>query len=338
MNQNIEQKHDRSRGIVFAVGREGHRGAYLDLFSTMFGLETFHGALNQSVVKELRTAERLLFCTLDDTVAGFGLIAVLRSLFGRRTVGILLRPQSCRRGGGPKAFAKYWMFRMLKWMPKVSVLSIVPHPLCPDAAAVSSHWVHDPQLWDYTSIHPNPDLSLRDAVVKRAAGRRVLVFVGTITPIKGVALLAKLAPDLAEEYLIVAAGRVSYDAKSDVSRLIDIGAMVVNRTVTDQEIEALYDVADLVWCCYRPDYDQASGIFGRAVQFGRPAVVREGAMIARYAELAPVAVVPIPWLAPDVALQRLKETKRCGGVGDQRANLLGERWHDEFKKLVNDVL
>src|ERR1700685_4165033 len=37
--------------------------------------------------------------------------------------------------------------------------------------------------------------------------------------------------------------------------------------------------ADLVWSCYAPDYNQSSGIHGRAVQLGIPVVVRRGSYI-----------------------------------------------------------
>ena len=37
--------------------------------------------------------------------------------------------------------------------------------------------------------------------------------------------------------------------------------------------------ADLLWCCYNPIYDQSSGIFGRAIQIGRPTIVRKGSCL-----------------------------------------------------------
>lgn len=53
-----------------------------------------------------------------------------------------------------------------------------------------------------------------------------------------------------------------------------------DRIVTDDEILRLYKVADLAWCCYAPDYDQASGVFGRALQTGVEPVVREGRVLS----------------------------------------------------------
>ena len=41
---------------------------------------------------------------------------------------------------------------------------------------------------------------------------------------------------------------------------------------------ALYSIADLAWCFYSPEYDQASGILGRALQFSVTPVVRKGSV------------------------------------------------------------
>lgn len=46
----------------------------------------------------------------------------------------------------------------------------------------------------------------------------------------------------------------------------------------DEEILSLYKVADLVWCSDAPDDDQASGVFGRAIQTGVEPVFRKGSL------------------------------------------------------------
>jgi hypothetical protein len=165
----------------------------------------------------------------------------------------------------------------------------------------------------------------------------VLVFIGSITLIKGISLLAAIAEDLAKDFLIVVAGKASPDADADVQLLIDAGAIVENRRISEREIEALYRVADMVWCCYRPDYDQASGIFGRAAQFGRSAVVREGAMIAQYDKLAPISIVPIPWDSPDKAVRRIRAgTGHIAMQADAPSSAMA--WRADFRKRIADAL
>ena len=58
--------------------------------------------------------------------------------------------------------------------------------------------------------------------------------------------------------------------------------IVENPYLTDDEVLSLYGVADLAWSFY-PQRDQASGIFGRAVQAGVVPLVRSGSFLESYA-------------------------------------------------------
>jgi hypothetical protein len=60
--------------------------------------------------------------------------------------------------------------------------------------------------------------------------------------------------------------------------------VLLDRRIEDAELFALYGIADLVWSCYAPDYNQSSGIHGRAVQLGVPVVVRKGSYIDALSE------------------------------------------------------
>ena len=40
--------------------------------------------------------------------------------------------------------------------------------------------------------------------------------------------------------------------------------------------------SQFIWCCYSPEYDQASGVFGRAVQYGCIPIVREHSVIHKF--------------------------------------------------------
>jgi hypothetical protein len=87
--------------------------------------------------------------------------------------------------------------------------------------------------------------------------------------------------ELRETHLAVVAGPVAPESQANVDRLRRSGAMVVDRRLSPEELRSLYGVSTLVWAAYHPDYDQASGVAGRAFQFGVPVVVREGSLIAR---------------------------------------------------------
>jgi hypothetical protein len=60
-----------------------------------------------------------------------------------------------------------------------------------------------------------------------------------------------------------------------------------------------------VWSCYAPDYDQASGIFGRAVQLGVPAIVRTSSYLAKLADHIGHPVLPVSFGDADKAAERI---------------------------------
>jgi hypothetical protein len=43
--------------------------------------------------------------------------------------------------------------------------------------------------------------------------------------------------------------------------------------------------ADYLWACYTPDYNQSSGVFGRALQLDKPTITRCGSQLARMQKL-----------------------------------------------------
>jgi len=116
------------------------------------------------------------------------------------------------------------------------------------------------------------------------AGRQVILVTGTLEVSKGLAFLDAIFdrdPALLNRFAIVCAGQVMEPSRMQLESLKNKAIVWEDRFLTRDEMLSLYPLADAVWCCYRPDYDVSSGIFGRAVQFGRPALVRSGSLISR---------------------------------------------------------
>jgi hypothetical protein len=96
---------------------------------------------------------------------------------------------------------------------------------------------------------------------------------------------------------------------------VQAGGYACDRFISNEELFDLYACADLIWCCYAADYDQASGVFGRAIQLGIPVVVREGALIHKFClaqglpcvairEAADAAAMTVPCRADAMAARR----------------------------------
>lgn len=283
--------------IVHMTHIGGHHGSYIDLFGRLFAMTPSVGRVGWGNVGRLVRAERLMFGTLDDDVRGFLFVSVLRAFLGRRTAGIFMRPQSCFFPG-LHGHCKRLTFAMVRRVPGVSTLSLLPFKAMPQLAQVASTDVHDPQLWDVVDDVQAVDRATWTEVTRIAAGRPVLTFLGTVTLGKGVGFLDDLVaarPDLAQRLCIIIAGEVKGESRVAVDRIVAAGATLWNRRTSDAELVALYQLSDAVWACYHPLYDQASGIFGRALQLGRlPVIRRDAVVVPSYAATLQIDSVALP--------------------------------------------
>lgn len=271
------------RSVLHITHAGGHRASYRDLLAAELGFEALTGRAARYMGLLLK-ARRVLFATLDGDIERFLLIAVIRSLLLRRTCGIFIgslhyvgKPDSLRdrlRGFG---------LRMVKRLPRVEVLSVIPHPVRPQLGRVTSGWIHDPQLWDLklgTEGLPETELSRK---VKHLRGqRRLIIYLGKASSRKGLPDLARLTAGFEQDFLVVVAGQVLEDGEQTAQELLDRGMIVEDRFISDEELLSLYGVADYVWCVYPPSYDQASGVFGRAVQLGVVPLIRSGSVLEDY--------------------------------------------------------
>lgn len=276
------------RNRVHVSAPDGHRQFYQELFASLFDLEPAVGRIGPRLWLDLVRARRLLFATIDDDYAGFIAVALTRSLMGRRTVGLFLRPSQCFEKGRLVYRFKKWAFRCLRHLPRLSLFTILPFGFDRRFAQVAHGWVHDPQMWDVQDRTASIETSqLSRDVLAAAGGRAILCFLGSVRKSKGFEYLVDILsdhPDLMKDVFVVAAGRVDLASGGDCARLTSAGGMVVDRFVSDDELLGLYETCDFAWCCYEPGYDQASGIFGRSVQLGARPIIRKGSYLEKYAQ------------------------------------------------------
>jgi hypothetical protein len=333
------------RTLIHVVARGGHRQAYLDLLSSTFGASPVCGPIRGELRSQLVMADRLLLATLDDDIVGFTLLATERSLRGKATAALFLRPQSCFQRD-VRSWSKAQLFRLLKKMPHLATITITPFSAAPHYASVAHAGVCDPQYWDFANRLKQafqPTL-LSEELVRRAAGRPIGCAMGRLASAKGIPFLAAIlerSPQLRESMLWVCAGTVTDAERSLAERLMSAGIVVVDRFLSEAEIESLYGVTSAVWASYTPDYDQASGIFGRAMQLGVPAIVRRGSIIEHFARRHGVPVIAIAHDVPEVAGAEIEayvsSRRQPSEVSAAHAALL-KGWRDEFVTTVEAAM
>ena len=277
--------------IVYSRTDSGHKASYAQIFAELLDLtpEFGDGHGRCATVRRLVRADRLLFQTLDDDIPVFVATVLLRRLRGRPTAALFLRPHRCFEGALPVQWIKRALFAAIRRGRLATVCVIVPFAQHPAYARIASDWVHDPEAWDLDLRIDGgglPETPLSRAMATLAGDRRIVLLPGSFLERKGAALLTALlknSPELAKQALFFWSGRVGSNAEGLAAAFTEAGGHVVGRYITDAELFSLYGRADAVWACYGPQYDQASGVFGRAVQTGLPVILRRGARLEQMA-------------------------------------------------------
>jgi len=125
-----------------------------------------------------------------------------------------------------------------------------------------------------------------------------------------------------------------------MNRLRAVEAVVIDRNLTDEEFESLFGVADVIWACYAPSYDQASGVFGRAIQFGVPPIVREGSLIAAFARCEDVPCFPVSYGDRQSLANIVANLSHNANIAGPRAEIAAKvaEWRMDFETKLSSAL
>jgi hypothetical protein len=231
-----------------------------------------------------------LFCSWLDRgsfeTIRFLFVAVLRSIFGRKSVALFFRPNSCFNKKIFLSRFKRYALTTISRLPGVNIISIVPYGVYPQAEKVSTNWIYDPQLWDLETLgvseSEGDDLLFLKELIDQAKGRKIVVSLGTQNRSKGFDCFSDIwckSEQIRNKYLFIAAGKIFPKSEEEAHKFEKNGGLIVNRRIKEAELFFFYKNADFVWSCYSEEYNQSSGIHGRAVQLGVPVIVREGSFV-----------------------------------------------------------
>lgn len=296
-----------------SAGGDGHRVEYDRLFQHIF--DEMH--MNYHFVQEARHAKNcknILFYSMFDSKPTRTFPALLRtitrSVLGRKTVGLFFRPGMCLHANTFRQKIKKALFQFTSRLPHVSILTILPFDVCHDFSKIATNWIYDPQLWDLHYLQEPMDSSpeLARHITSVANGRRIVVALGEQNYAKGFDCMVDLwcsSWKIRKAFLFIVAGKVDImSAKKSVQFEVH-GGLIVNRRIENHELFGLYRITDIVWSCYSPEYDQASGIHGRAVQLGVPVIVRKDSYIEKLGEMFGHPALAISFDAPQKAASNL---------------------------------
>jgi hypothetical protein len=302
--------------IVLAHGRDGHRREHLVLYGRLAAGAGEACAIRPLSLRSILEREVVFLPMLEERPIGFALVALARAALRRRSVAMMFRPGEAVHSLKAKHRLKRLALRGLIRVGGIEVLTILPFSVDPQFAEIASGWIYDPQLWDWPPAHAFAPPPLIQAVLDAAHGRRIVVAMGGQNQEKGFDYFVSIwlqDPAIRETMLFVAAGPVAPASRASATAFAQGGGLLVDRFVEDDEMACLFDIAGLIWAGYSPAYNQASGIFGRAVQRGAPTVVRAGSYVEALAAGLDHPIIALPWDDPPAAARRLAAPppRRC---------------------------
>lgn len=296
--------------LLLHEGLSGHRAQYIRLFSEIFRenkITIEHRGIRFS---DIFRGESIFSTMMEEHGIRFAVVAAARSVFGRYSATLLFRPMEAVYGKSIRLKFKRIILAVLRRIRGISVFAIFPPLLDRRLELVTTDWIYDPQLWDLEKNTPTPHALFDFKALAR--GRKIVAAIGTQNSNKGFGVMCDAwvnNPSLRERYLFVSAGKVAENMMEEAAAFSLSGGYLINRFITDEELLSLYESSDLIWCCYSPEYDQASGIFGRAAQLGRCPIVRQGSQMEALATLLNLSVIAVPWKADQAATILLHANK-----------------------------
>jgi glycosyltransferase involved in cell wall biosynthesis len=279
----IKNKTVAKKSFVHISMTSGHRNSYQNLLIKILNFSASTGSINFNSLMRLINADKLFFASIDDDYLGFIFISLIRSAAGKRTSGIFVRTLQCYSGKRPIHFVKKFIFSILRRIPNIFLLSIVPYHIDIRISKISNDWIYDPQLWDLSYLGTDNEIILTDLsseIQRKKGNRKVVIFIGRATREKGFFDLYEFMTRFPDKLLVVA-GKIADDCTYIAEKFLEMGMIVHNRWVSDEEILSIYRLADYAWCSYLPEYDQPSGVYGRAVQMKVMPIIRKNSFLEK---------------------------------------------------------
>tara|TARA_B100001063_G_scaffold56039_1_gene49946 strand:+ start:6238 stop:7275 length:1038 start_codon:yes stop_codon:yes gene_type:complete len=297
-NYKAKLKMQNKQAGLYAKFLTGHRMEYLQFIQEIIPSK-------QLQFKEIFfKKEPVIFLMIEDSPLTYFFISIFRSLFKLQTVGFLFRPSPIFKNNNLQMKIKYFLLRILKLISKVQTLLIVPDTLNHKFKKICDGWIYDMQLWDISKDNfqefkdlklGERQLNIFDEIKLQAGNRKVVCAIGSQNKRKGFDVFAEAYvrdSEIRSNYLFVFGGSLE-GYSTLLEQFKQSGGMAINRYVNDEELIALYASSDIIWALYDSGYDQASGIFGRALQFGVPSIVRYQSLVDKLCDIERISVLSL---------------------------------------------
>ena len=270
--------------FIYSRSQDGHRADYISFMKNEFNCESFK-------FKNILSRKPIFFLMIEESFIFFLLISILRLFFFRKTLGLLFRLEPCVNAENFKLKLKRFLLNHLSKIEKIKIISIIPFHINPKYREICSDWIYDFQLWDIDLVNIKSDKNLVQKI-SRIETMKVAA-IGYQDHFKGYDKFCNLSKNTNATFLSF--GRVDQSMLTKAQELSLDGGIVINRYLSNDEVMTIYQQVDFIWCCYSPKYDQASGVFGRAVQFGCTPIIRKGSILEKFCKNEHISYISIDY-------------------------------------------
>lgn len=269
---------NNSNFIYFSRYETGHRKDYMSFCDTCLG-----GQKSTNLYKEVFFNKKIFFLMIEEMFLAYVLISVIRNLIGLNTYGITFRANTVFNDRSIRSSLKKFLMSILKKLKRVKTISIIPFYIDERLENVCDGWIYDFQFWDmklFEDKYKNfRNIDFEQKILKISNGRKIVCALGKQSIVKGFEdFCDKYQDALKEDYLFISAGEIIDIDEINIEHYKESGVHIINRKISNKELFSLYSISNFIWGCYKPNYDQSSGILGRALQFKKPIIVRKNSV------------------------------------------------------------
>ena len=303
----------------------GHRNGWALTIESMTGLTLKRKIGGVQDLQSILSAKVFFDLSIEDGVMSFFFISLIRALLRRKSIGIMLSPWDCYRPNKPSDKLRRFAFIMLKKLDHVKVICMIPFEMDERYRDIADDWIYDPEFWDMHAIEERRSVvrNIAKSVKNTPTGKLRLLYLGSASSEKGFDFLAKLFLEnkhMFTKFDLSIVGKISKPYQHIARHLREAGAHVVDEFVSDERMFSFIKKSSLMWCCYSPNYDASSGIFGRAIQFNKIPLVRSSSRLEKLAGLLGKHAVTFEFGNVDEALLQLNEIDIKGYSSNEEIN------------------
>jgi hypothetical protein len=218
---------------------------------------------------------KIFYLDFDKSQLFYGLLAPLRKLLGINDIYFSVRSEYILN----RNFIGL-IKRFIHTLVKISggrIISIHKGINTSDLSPYISDFIYDIQYWDLPFLDASytkpPELNFL------SNNSSILAVIGALNQKRCKDKLIQFLTENNPKFHTIFAGKINQEDQSRISKLSNV--TLINRYISDNELFYLYKIAHAIYCYYDLSVRRPSGIFGRAVQFGKPAIIRKNGFLAK---------------------------------------------------------